>query len=315
MSTAVTYLQMARDRMNLTVRSGVFVNRVLVENGRAVGVEVESGGETYRVEAELTILSGGAINSPQLLMLSGVGPADHLSEHSIPVVADVPGVGQNLRDHIAVFMSYETDLDEPIPDRPPPLQIGMRYTTPDSPYRNDMHMRPIQIRTEHVPAGFDPSLRDTPTGFSIALQKAVGSGEIRLASTDPHAQPILDYRYLSEPLDAQRLRSAVRLCAEISTMPEYEPAKMRRVDPTDEVLADDEALNNWLLQNARTQHHSSGTCKMGPQSDPMAVVSPRCEMHAVDDLMVVDASIMPDVIRANTNATTIMIAEKIAAGM
>ena len=314
MSTAVTYLQMARERMNLTVRSGVLVRRVLIENGRAVGVEVESGGETYRLESDLTILSGGAINSPQLLMLSGVGPADHLGGHGIPVVADVPGVGQNLRDHIAVFMSYESDVDEPIPDRPPPLQIGMRYTTPDSPFRNDMHMRPITIRTEHVPVDFNPSQRSSPTGFSIALQKAVGSGELRLASADPHEQPILDYRYLSEPFDAERLRSAVRLAAEISSMPEYEPARMRRLDPTDEVLADDDALNKWLLENVRTQHHSSGTCKMGPASDSMAVVSPRCEMYAVDGLMVVDASVMPDVIRANTNATTIMIAEKVAGG-
>ena len=315
MSTAVTYLQMARDRMNLTVRSGVFVNRVLIEDGRAIGVEVESGSETYRLESELTILSGGAINSPQLLMLSGVGPAAHLSKHGISVVADVPGVGQNLRDHIAVFMSYESDLADPIPDRPPPLQIGMRYTTPDSPYRNDMHMRPIQIRTEHVPVDFDPSQRSTPTGFSIALQKAVGKGELRLATADPHDQPILDYRYLSEPLDAQRMRSAVRLCAEITEMPEYESAKMKRLEPNDDVIADDEALNRWLLQNVRTQHHSSGTCKMGPSSDPTAVVSPECQMHAIQNLMVVDAAIMPDVIRANTNATTIMIAEKIAAEM
>ena len=315
MSTAVTYLQMARDRMNLTVRSDVLVHRVLIENGRAVGVEVESGGETYRVESDLTILSGGAINSPQLLMLSGVGPADHLSESGISVIADVPGVGQNLRDHIAVFVKYESDLEEPVPERPAPLQIGMRYTTPDSPYRNDMHMRPISIRTEHVPVDFDPSIAKTPTGFSIALQKAVGKGELRLATADPYDQPILDYRYLSEPLDIERMRGAVRLCAKLSETPEYAPAMMRRVDPTDDVLIDDDALDNWLLSNVRTQHHSSGTCKMGPSSDPMAVVSPKCEMHAVEGLMVVDASVMPDVIRANTNATTIMIAEKVAGGM
>ncbi len=315
MSTAVTYLQMARDRLNLTLRSDVLAHRVLIKHGKAVGVEVESGGETYRLESDLVILSGGAINSPQLLMLSGVGPADHLREHGISVIADVPGLGQNLRDHIAVFMSYESDLDEPIPARPPPLQIGMRYTTPGSPFRNDMQMRPIQIRTEHVPAGFDPDKGTVPTGFSIALQKAVGSGEIKLASAEPHDQPILDYRYLSEPLDMERMRSAVRLCAEISAMPEYAPAKMHRLDPSDKVLPNDDALSRWLLQNVRTQHHSSGTCKMGPSSDPMAVVSPHCESHAIENLMVVDASIMPDVIRANTNATTIMLAEKIAAEM
>ena len=201
-----------------------------------------------------------------------------------------------------------------MPDRLPPLQIGMRYTTPGSPYRNDMHMRPISIRTEHVPIDFDPSLAKVPTGFSIALQKAVGKGELRLATADPHVQPILDYRYLSEPFDMERLRGAVRLCAELTEMPEYAPAKMRRVEPTDDVLFDDEALDGWLLSNVRTQHHSSGTCKMGPSSDSLAVVSPKCEVYAVEGLMVVDASVMPDVIRANTNATTIMIAEKVAGG-
>ena len=109
------------------------------------------------------------------------------------------------------------------------------------------------------------------------------------------------------------MRGAVRLCAEISAMPEYAPAQMSRLSPSDEELASDEALDAWLLENVTTQHHSSGTCKMGPSTDPMSVVDPCCRVRGVDNLMVVDASIMPDVIRANTNATTIMIAEKIAA--
>ncbi len=313
MSTAITYLQPARDRMNLTIRSNVLVHRVIVENDRAVGVEVESGGETYRIDAETVILSGGAINSPQLLMLSGIGPVAHLLEHGIEIVADVPGVGQNLRDHIAVFMRYVQEPGEKIPHRPSPLQIGMRYTTPNSPFRNDMQMRPIQIRTEHVPADFDIESAEVPTGFSIALQKAVGSGELTLNGADPRAQPRLDYRYLSEPFDMERMRGAVRLCAEITQSQEYASAKTTRVEPSDEVLADDAALDRWLLQNARTQHHSSGTCKMGTATDEMAVVDAQCRTHAVNNLMVVDASIMPDVIRANTNATVIMIAEKIAA--
>ena len=321
MSTALTYLDMARNRLNLTVRADVLVHRVLFDGdgtesscpgrARAVGVDAESGGEVFRVGADRVILSGGAINSPQLLMLSGVGPKDRLSEHGIAMVADVPGVGQNLRDHPAVFMHYQSRI--PPPSHPPPLQIGMRYTTPGSPFRNDMQMRPLQIRTEHVPPDFQISTGHTPTGFSIAMQKALSHGEVRLASADPAEQPVLDYRYLVDPFDRERMRGAVRLCAEISAMPEYAPAQMSRLSPSDDVLASDDALDAWLLANVMTQHHSSGTCKMGPASDPMAVVDQGGRVHGLSGLMVVDASIMPDVVRSNTNATTIMIAEKVAA--
>ena len=310
MSTAMTYLDMARDRLNLTIRSEVMVHRVLFDGTRAVGVLAESGAEVFEVAAARVILSGGAINSPQLLMLSGVGPKNHLEEHGIPVVVDVPGVGQNLRDHPAVFMRYDSLI--PPPDRPPPLQIGMRYTTPGSPFRNDMQMRPLQIRTEHVPIDFSPGDGPTPTGFSIAMQKALSKGELRLASANPNDQPVLDYRYLSDPFDRERMRGAVRLCAEISTMPEYSPAQITRLSPSDEVLGSDEALDRWLMENVVTQHHSSGTCKMGPADDEMTVVDAGCSVRGVDGLMVIDASIMPDVVRANTNATTIMIAEKLS---
>ena len=310
MSTALTYLRIARNRLNLTLRSEVLVHRILFEGNRAIGVEAESGGEVFEVEADQVVLSGGAINSPQLLMLSGAGPAGHLSEVGIPVVADLPGVGQNLRDHPAVFMHYETNVT--LPPLSPALQVGMRYTTPRSPFRNDMQMRPLQIRTEHIPTDFQISGDSVPTGFSIAMQKALSHGEIRLASADPRDQPILDYRYLTDPFDRERMRGAVRLCAEISAMPEYAPARMSRLSPTDDVLADDDTLDAWLLENVLTQHHSSGTCKMGPDSDPMAVVDQHCRVRGLDNLMVIDASVMPDVVRANTNATTIMIAEKAA---
>ena len=310
MSTAMTYLRMARNRLNLTVRSNVLVHRVLFQGNRAMGVEAESGGETFTVLAEQVILSGGAINSPQVLMLSGVGPADHLLGLGIPVVSDIPGVGENLRDHPAVFMHYESRV--PPPSLAPTLQIGMRYTTPGSPYRNDMQMRPVRIRTEHVPPDFQLTDGHTPTGFSIAMQKALSSGEIRLASASPTDQPVLDYRYLTHPFDRERMRGAIRLCAEIAASPEYEPALVSRLSPSDEVLETDESLDHWLLANVTTQHHSSGTCKMGPASDPMAVVDQNCAVHGLDSLMVVDASIMPDVVRSNTNATTIMIAEKMA---
>ena len=310
MSTALTYLERARNRLNFTLRSDVFVHRILIDGTRAVGIEASSGGELFQVLSDQVILSGGAINSPQLLMLSGIGPSNHLSDQSIETKIDLPGVGQNLRDHAAVFMQYESSAQHP--EMIPALQVGMRYTTPGSKYRNDMQMRPIQLRSEHIPTDYEITEGKIPTGFSIALQKALSKGEIKLTSSNPLQQPILNYCYLTHPYDLERMRGAVRLCSEISARPEYEPAMMSRMSPSDEILENDEKLDDWLKDNVLTQHHSSGTCKMGPNSDGMAVVDAKCNVHGSENLMVVDASVMPDVVRSNTNATTIMIAEKIS---
>ena len=310
MSTALTYLQMSRHRLNLTIRADVLARRILFDGKEATGVEVESGGQTFVIEADEVVLCGGAINSPQLLMLSGVGAQEHLADVGIELVHHLPGVGQNLRDHPAVFMLYESS--KPIPADAPALQIGMRYTTPGSNFRNDMQMRPLHVRTEHMPINFDITSEITPTGFSIALQKAVSSGELKLNSANPHEQPHVNYRYLTDPFDRERLRGALRLCAELSESDAFADVGLTRISPSDGDLATDDALDRWLLDNVLTQHHSSGTCKMGPASDEMAVVNQYGEVHGLQKIRVVDASIMPDVIRANTNVTTIMIAERIA---
>ena len=311
MSTALTYLSQVRHRLNLTIRGNVMVHRILFEGKRAVGIEAESGGETFTVYADEIILSGGAINSPQTLMLSGIGPAEHLREFGIEVLHDLPGVGQNLRDHPSTFIPFSTSLE--VADiNTPSIQVGMRYTTPNSEHRNDMQMSPILMTSEHRPSNVQLTEDGTFTGFSVALQKAVTAGTLRLSSADPNQQPLLDYNYLSDPRDLERMRSAVRLCVEISQSPEYSDILLERLTPTDEELRDDDALNKWLLENVGTQHHSSGTCKMGDGADEMAVVDQYCRVHGIEGLRVVDASVMPDVVRANTNATTIMIAERVA---
>ena len=311
MSTNLTYLSMSRHRLNLTIRSEVLVHRIIFDGNRAVGIEAESGGDTFEVYGNEIILSGGAINSPHLLMLSGVGPREHLESFGIPVVKDVPGVGQNLRDHPATFLLYETDQDTP-PDNSPSIQVGMRYTTPGSPHRNDMQMSPILLTSEHRPATVEIPEDGTYSGFSVALQKAVTAGRITLVSTDPSEQPHLDYRYLTDEWDRERMRSAVRTCIEITQTPPLSDHLVRRVNPTDADLSSDDALDAWILANVGTQHHSSGTCKMGPSSDEMAVVDQYLRVHGLEGLRVIDASVMPDVVRANTNATTIMIAERAA---
>jgi choline dehydrogenase len=310
MSTAMTYLKETRHRLNLTIRGNALAQRILFDGIRAVGVEVESAGEVFSVDAGEVILSGGAINSPQLLMLSGVGPADVLRDVGVEVLRELPGVGENLRDHPSVFLAYRSG-SAPIETFAPGIQVGMRYTTPGSRFRNDMQMSPILMTSEHRPPTVAAGEDGDVTGFSVALQKALTSGQLRIVSSEPHVQPSLDYRYLTDPWDRERMRGAVRLCSELAERPELQGVLQGRLAPTDEELASDEALDRWLLANVGTQHHSSGTCKMGPASDRMAVVDQHCRVHGLEGLRVVDASIMPDVVRANTNATTIMIAERV----
>jgi choline dehydrogenase-like flavoprotein len=148
--------------------------------------------------------------------------------------------------------------------------------------------------------------------FTVILEKALSAGEIRLGSPDPHVQPVLDYRLLSHPYDTERMRHAVRLAVHLAQTAHFRELITARISPTDAELATDDALDRWLLGNVSTTHHVAGTCKMGPASDAMAVVDQYGRVHGLQGLRVVDASIMPDVVRANTNATTIMMAERIA---
>jgi len=161
------------------------------------------------------------------------------------------------------------------------------------------------------PIGGDP-LQAEGIRFTCILELAVGAGELRLTSTDPTAQPHLDYRYLEDPWDRERLREGVRLCARLLEHGAYQGIVHQRLMPSDQELASDDALDAWLLRNVTTTQHISGTCKMGPASDSMAVVDQHCRVYGLAGLRVADASVMPDCIRANTNATTIMIAERVA---
>ena len=311
MSTALTYLNPVRNRLNLTVRGNVTVRRILFEGKRAVAVEAESVEEVFTIEGTDIILSGGAIASPQILMLSGVGPGSHLNEMGLEVIHELQGVGENLRDHPAAFILLR-GRDEPPPEEAANIQVGLRLSHEGSPTEADFQISPILMSSEHRPASVQIEGDDFHFGISTGLQNAVTAGRLRLASTDPKIQPDLDYNYLSDPSDLQRMRRAIHTALEIADQPPLRDLVLERVNPTDHDLASDDALDNWLLRNAYTQHHVSGTCKMGQATDPMAVVDQYGHVHGLEGLRVVDASIMPDVIRANTNATTIMIAERVA---
>ena len=308
-STALGYLNPARHRLNLTIRPNCVTRKIIFEGKRAVGVEVESGGERFTVDAGEVILSSGAIGSPQLLMLAGVGPADVLKGLGIPVIHEAPGVGQNLRDHPNVRVPIEVQDDFPLNPEDPRSQVALRYTATGSDLRNDIQ---IMASSFSSPISGDP-LEAEGIRFTCILELAYGSGHLKITSTDPNVQPELNYNYFQhDPRDLSRLNEAVRKCVQILEHDDYKPIVKRLIEPEAADLASDEALNLWLKKNVTTTQHISGTCKMGPDSDPMAVVDQQGHVKGLQGLRVADASIMPDCIRANTNCTTIMIGERVA---
>ena len=317
-SAALGHLSRARHRLNLTIKANCVARRILFDGKQAHGVLVESGGETFAVEGNQIVLSAGAIGSPQLLMLSGVGPASHLQEVGIPVVKDLPGVGQNLRDHPKVYLTWRVNEAYSGPPGPARGGFSLRFTAPDSQLRNDLSISMSAFVTERIggdnPGGY---IKTNPPDTSriemmLALLLPRSSGEMRLVSDDPNAQPMLDYNYLSEPSDRERLRWGLRTALMLSKTAGLSPLFGERLAPTDSDLDSDEALDNWLMREAVTYSHICGTCKMGPASDPMAVVDQDGRVYGLDGLRVVDASIMPNLVRAPINPTVLAIGERIS---
>ena len=310
-STAVGYLPLARHRLNLTIRPDCHVHRVLIAGGRAYGVLVESGGELFEVRADEVILSAGAIGSPQILQLSGVGPAAELEAAGAKVVHDLPGVGGNLRDHPQVQLDFLARPDHRLDPQGPTMQVGLQYTATGSSLRNDMFIHAFSYVTDR---SFYLSTTGKPVGVGmiVALYLAEGSGQLRIRSTNPHDKPLLDYNYLVDESDRRRLREGVRLCARFGEWDSYADVIEAPLNPVGADLVSDAALDSWISSNVRTSHHVSSTCKMGQSTDPGAVVGHDGSVHGITGLRVADASIMPDCVRANTNLTTMMIGERIA---
>ena len=327
MSAAITHLSPMRHRLNLTVRGGVFVRKVLFEGSKAVGVEAESGGEVFTLEADRVVLSAGAIRSPQLLMLSGIGPKGDLDQFGIPLVQELPGVGQGLWNHLTSHATFKVKdgitlnagLDAP--------HFSVHYTSDGSREANDMVLRTSSVvdereernpgvRTRYLTGNVPP---DRAARISCTLGLPDGSGYVRLASADPGVQPAFNYCYLQNPHDMRRVREGLRFGISLLESAAYKDVVDHRITPTDDILADDDALDHWIRQNVGTARHVSGTCKMGPDSDPMTVVDQYCRVKGIQGLCVVDASIMPRIPRSGgIHPTVIMVAERavdwIAAG-
>ena len=310
-STALGYLNPARDRPNLTILPDALAHRVVFDGNRAIGVDIEVDGEVRTILGDEIILSAGAIGSPHLLMLSGVGPAGHLADVGIPVVSDSPGVGQNLRDHPQVQLVWRTVPGFDQEEFAPRIQFVLRYTATASSLRNDMLIHPFS-RASDSKIYTDWDREPVGVGMIAAIYLAEAAGEMRLRNNSPHVQPYLHYNLLSTRSDMDRMREAVHICRDIAGQGPMAKLIEELVDPTEDDLTSDDALDDWMLRNVRTSHHISGTCKMGPDSDRLAVVDQHGRVYGLQGLRVADASIMPDCIRANTNATSIMIGERVA---
>ena len=319
-STALGYLSESRHRLNLTVRANCVTKRIIFDGNKAVGVEVRSGNDVYTVEADQIILSAGAISSPHLLMLSGIGPSDQLKKQNINVIKDVPSVGKNLRDHPTVHTRWKPNDNFQTPKESiGPQKVALRYTADGSPYINDMIM---VMRYNHDigreigrEKGLDSSRQSVEYGplvISVGIYLAESSGELKLQSSDINIQPYLDYNMLSSEFDRKRLRDGVRLSNRIGSSQTFKDLAEKRVEPDDETLNDDSKLDNWMLRNVLTMHHISGTCKMGPEFDQSSVVDQFGKVHGIKNLRVSDVSIVPECPRANTNIAAMMIGERTA---
>ena len=310
-SSAAAYIKPALDRSNLTVETGAQVTDITFDGDRATGVRYEQDGTEHTAEAGSEIvLSAGAINSPQLLLLSGIGPAAHLEEHGIDVRVDLPGVGKNLQDHLKVGVVYEQtggpeapapssnvvesgcfvhlDEDEPAPDlqfHNAPVYLLEHGLTPPDDDRSFFTIMPTQIRPD-------------------------STGEVRLASDDPYHSPVIDPNYLGAEGDIDPLVEGIKLARDVADTDPVDEFCGAEVHPGPEVTSES-GLREFVREHASTVYHPVGTCKMG--DDDMAVVDDELRVHGVEGLRVADASIMPDIVGGNTNAPSIAIGEKASA--
>lgn len=325
-SASIAYLNPARKRPNLTIRTDAQVLKLVVENGRAVGVELAGEG-VVRAEREV-LLSSGAIGSPRLLMLSGIGPADHLGSVGVPVVYDQPGVGSNLQDHLDLFVIAECTGPHTYDRYAKPhlsVMAGLQYLlTRTGPVASslfetggfwyaDPEARSPDIQFHlGLGSGIEAGVAAMPNGgvtLNSAYLRPRSRGTVRLGSADPLAAPLIDPNYWEDPYDREMSIQGLKIARDIMRQDALRPFVKAERLPGPDVQSDQDYFD-YACRHSKTDHHPAGTCRMG--SDPQAVVDPRLRFNGIEGLRVIDASIMPTVVSSNTNAPTIMIAEKAA---
>ncbi len=329
-SAANAYLKPALQRPNCTLIKGL-ANRVIIEDGRATGVELQRGSKTETIRAKReVIISASSINSPKLLMLSGIGPAAHLAEHGIEVVADRPGVGQNLQDHLELYLQMAAS--QPITlykywnlfwkgalgaqwlftktglgasnqfESAAFIRSAAGVDYPDIQY----HFLPMAVR-------YDGQAAAEGHGFQahVGPMRSKSRGAVTLRSADPKDAPKILFNYMSHEDDWTDFRTCIRLTREIFAQDAFKPYVKHEIQPGDAVQSDDE-LDDFIRHEVESAYHPCGTCKMGAADDPMAVVDPECRVIGVEGLRIADSSIFPRITNGNLNAPSIMTGEKAA---
>lgn len=329
-SAANAYLRPALKHPNCTLIRA-FARKIVIEDGRAVGVEVERGGNIEVISANVeVIISASSLNSPKLLMLSGIGPAAHLAEHGIEVIADRAGVGQNLQDHLELYIQQaatkpvslfkywnlwskaiigaqwlftKTGLGTSNQFESAAFvrsKAGVEY--PDIQY----HFLPMAVR-------YDGTAAAEGHGYQahVGPMRSVSRGEVTLRSTDPADNPRIQFNYMSAKSDWEDFRTCIRLTREILGQDAFAPFAGKEIQPGKDVQSD-EALDDFIREHVESAFHPCGTCKMGAIDDPMAVVDAECRVIGVDGLRVADSSIFPRITNGNLNGPSIMVGEKAA---
>ena len=329
-SAANAYLRPALKRPNCTLIRA-FARKIVIEDGRAIGVEVERGGNVEVISANVeVIVAASSLNSPKLLMLSGIGPAAHLAEHDIDVVVDRAGVGQNLQDHLELYIQQaaikpvslfkhwnlwgkavigaqwlftKTGLGTSNQFESAAFvrsKAGVEY--PDIQY----HFLPMAVR-------YDGTAAAEGHGYQahVGPMRSVSRGEVTLRSADPADNPRIQFNYMSAKSDWEDFRTCIRLTREILGQKAFAPFAGKEIQPGEDVQSD-EALDGFIREHVESAYHPCGTCKMGAANDPMAVVDAECRVIGVDGLRVADSSIFPRITNGNLNGPSIMVGEKAA---
>jgi choline dehydrogenase len=330
-SAANAYLRPVLGRRNLSMITRALVSRILFDGKRASGVEYMRGGSTHRVSANAeVILCGGPINSPQLLKLSGVGPSAELREHQIGVIHELAGVGENLQDHLEFY--FQVASKEPVTlyssislwSR---AWIGARWLLRKDGLGATNHFETcgfirsragipypdIQYHFLPLAVAYDGSSLAQEHGFQahVGPMRSKSRGWVRLASNNPLEQPLIQFNYMSHAEDREEMRACVRLTREIFLQPAFDRYRGREIQPGAEVQSDSD-IDAFIRSKVESAYHPSCTCKMGADTDPMAVVDAQTRVRGLERLRVVDSSIMPSITTGNLNAPTIMLAEKAA---
>lgn len=329
-STAVAYLKPALSRPNLQAETHALVTKLIIKNKQCTGVAYTQNGVNKTVTANKeVILCGGSINSPQLLMLSGIGPAAHLQDVGVDIHMDLPGVGKNLQDHLATMVTFHSKQKNTLAGAESLGQLARYILFKTGMLTSNIgesggfvkltpHSKAPELQFHFAPGFFVRHGFENPTengkpihGLSIGptLVKVMSRGNIGLKSNDPFDYPKIQPNYLSHPDDLAVLVKGVKIAREIAKQPALAQYVGAPYLPSDQIQTDDE-IEAHIRANTQSLYHPTGTCKMGV--DAMAVVSPELKVHGIDGLRVADASIMPEIVNANTNAPSIMIGEKCA---